>query len=188
MRLRADALTTSSAIILAAEALANDARHHGTRITVGRIDVAPGSITTIAGRCTLHVDVRDTDSIRQRESASELIDLARRIAESRGTSIEVTLLADASPAVLPITTRNHLVATATDLGLTYRIMPSGASHDTQMVNHVCSGGMIFVPSLNGGVSHSPDEDTAFEDLAVGIDLLTSALVALAYSNRPEGSA
>ncbi len=188
MRLRADALTTGSAIILAAEELANDARHHGTRITVGRIDVAPGSITTIAGHCTLHVDVRDTDSTRQRESAAELIELARSISASRGTSIEVRLLADASPAVLPLSTRNHLVATATELGLPYRIMPSGASHDTQMVNQVCTGGMIFVPSLNGGVSHSPDEDTAFEDLAVGVDLLTAALFGLAYPKRPEENA
>jgi hypothetical protein len=63
----------SAQIVLAAEELANDSRHHGARITVGKLDVHPGSITTIPGHCQLHVDVWDVDNDRQRFSSSELI-------------------------------------------------------------------------------------------------------------------
>jgi hypothetical protein len=38
--------------------------------------------------------------------------------------------------------------------------------------------MLFVRSLNGGVSHSPDELSGEEDVALGVDVLTGALAAL----------
>lgn len=175
MHLRADALAASAEIVLAAEELAKDSRHHGTRITVGKLDVYPGSITTIPGHCQLQIDVRDTDAGRQRISTTELIARAYEIAGARETSISVEVLADASPVVLPLTIRDAITTSAAELGTSYRVLPSGASHDTQMINHVCPAGMIFVPSRNHGVSHSPDELTEFEDLAVGIDLLTASL-------------
>jgi len=182
MHLRADALAASAQIVLAAEELAKDSRHHGTRITVGKLDVHPGSITTIPGHRQLHIDVRDVENDRQRFSTSELIAAAYEIAAHRGIGISVEVLADASPAVLPVTIRNAITASAASLGLGYRVMPSGASHDTQMINHAYPGGMIFVPSRNHGVSHSPDELTDFEDLAVGIELLTATLVHLDASS------
>jgi allantoate deiminase len=175
MHLRADALAASAQIVLAAEELAKDSRHHGTRITVGKLDVHPGSITTIPGHCQLHIDVRDTDAERQRLSTTELIARAYDISGAREVGISVEVLADASPVVLPVKIRNAITSSATALGLEYRVLPSGASHDTQMINHVCPGGMIFVPSQNHGVSHSPDELTDFEDLAAGIELLTASL-------------
>jgi hydantoinase/carbamoylase family amidase len=178
MHLRADALAAAAEIVLCGEALASDARHRGTRITVGRLDVEPGSITTIPGRCTLFADVRDVDSDRQRETAVELVTAAREIAARRGVGLDHKLLADASPAVLPAMVRDEIVRATTGLGLGYRVMPSGASHDSQMINHVCPVGMIFVPSQNHGVSHSPDEYTTAPDIAMGTEVLAAALLRL----------
>ncbi len=176
MHLRADALAASAEVVLAAEHLANDTRHRGTRITVGRLTVSPGSITTIPGECQLSVDVRDVDSQRQRESATELIALAHEVAAARGVGILVEILGDASPVVLPVRVRSVITDAATGLGLDYRVMPSGASHDTQMINHVTAGGMIFVPSQNFGISHAPEELTYAVDLARGADLLAASLL------------
>ncbi len=39
--------------------------------------------------------------------------------------------------------------------------------------------MLFVRSLNGGVSHHPDELSSDEDIAVAVDVLTAALDRLA---------
>jgi allantoate deiminase len=39
--------------------------------------------------------------------------------------------------------------------------------------------MLFVRSLNGGVSHSPEELTSDEDIALAVDALTAALRRLA---------
>ncbi len=175
MHLRVDALAAAAQVVLAAEELAKDSRHHGTRITVGKLDVHPGSITTIPGHCQLHIDIRDTDAERQRLSTTELIARAYDIAGARKTGIKVEVLADASPVVLPVTVRTGITTAAAELGIEYRVLASGASHDTQMINHVCPGGMIFVPSQNHGISHSPDELTEYVDLAVGIELLTASL-------------
>jgi hypothetical protein len=35
--------------------------------------------------------------------------------------------------------------------------------------------MLFVRSLNGGVSHCPDELTSDEDIVLAVDALTAAL-------------
>ena len=134
MHLRADALAAAAEIVLRGEELARDECHRGTRITVGRLDVAPGSMTTIPGEAGLHIDIRDVDSDRQRATAEELIADARRIAADRGIGIDVALLADASPVVLPRTIRDAIVEVCRDHRLDYRVMPSGASHDAQMIN------------------------------------------------------
>ena len=55
-------------------------------------------------------------------------------------------------------------------GLTFQHLPSGAGHDAQMLASVCPMGMIFVPSING-ISHSPQENTAWTDCANGMHVL-----------------
>jgi hypothetical protein len=39
--------------------------------------------------------------------------------------------------------------------------------------------MLFVRSLNGGISHSPEELTADEDVTLGVEVLGGALGRLA---------
>jgi len=56
---------------------------------------------------------------------------------------------------------------------------SGAGHDAMVL--AAAGvptGMLFVRSLNGGVSHHPDELSSDEDIAVGTRVLTDALARL----------
>ena len=57
---------------------------------------------------------------------------------------------------------------------------SGAGHDAAVL--AAAGvptGMIFVRSLNGGVSHSPDELSSPADIARAVDALTEALARIA---------
>ncbi|QYN18278.1 Zn-dependent hydrolase [Amycolatopsis sp. DSM 110486] len=177
MHQRADALAAAAEIVLLIEAIATDSRHHGTRATVGRLDSAPGSITTIAGQAQLHVDVRDVDSDRQRQTAAEIVERAHALAARRGIGFSAQTLADASPVLLPRRVTDVVAATCAELGFAHRVLPSGASHDAQMVNHVTPTGMLFVPSRDG-VSHSPDEWTDLADLVVGTEVLAHSLVRL----------
>lgn len=177
MGLRADALAAAAEIILAAEALASDERHRGTRTTVGYLSVHPNSITTIPGRVTLTVDVRDIDTDRQRQAAAEVVAQARQICERRATSLEASVIADTSPAVLPIWIRGFTSAACADLGIEYLVLTSGASHDAQVVNRRVPAGMIFVPSRDG-LSHVPEEWTSSADIARGVDVLTESVLRL----------
>ena len=137
----------------------------------------PGSITTIPGSVRVSVDVRDVDSDRQRETAVELVSRAEAACRRRGVALTARLLADASPAVLPIWMRDVLTRTCNRRELPYRVMASGASHDAQAVNRVVPAGLLFVPS-RAGLSHVPDEWTSATDLACGVDLLADSFVEL----------
>ncbi len=57
-------------------------------------------------------------------------------------------------------------------------MNSGAVHDSVMLTKVTDVGMIFVPSI-GGRSHSPEEDTNYEDILLGCNLLFDTVIKLA---------
>ena len=56
---------------------------------------------------------------------------------------------------------------------------SGAGHDAMVLGSAgVPTAMLFVRSLNGGVSHSPDELTSAEDIELGVEALTAALARL----------
>ena len=68
------------------------------------------------------------------------------------------------------------------LGVPVIELASGAGHDAGIL--AAAGvptGMLFVRSLNGGISHSPDELSAPEDIAQAVTALEGALSRLAAS-------
>ena len=59
-------------------------------------------------------------------------------------------------------------------------LASGAGHDAGVL--AAAGvptSMLFVRSLNGGISHSPDEHSAADDVKLAVDVLAGALETLA---------
>jgi len=177
MAIRADALAAAAEIITHAEALARDPRNRGARLTVGRLEVHPNSITTIPGRVRLTVDVRDVDSDRQRALAAAVVRHATELADRRGVQLAAERIADTSPVVLPIWVRQLVAEASEALGHRYRVMTSGAGHDAQVVNALMPAGIVFVPSKDG-VSHVPEEWTSASDIARGVDVLYEAMLRL----------
>jgi allantoate deiminase len=177
MSQRADAFNAAAEIALTVESLATDHRHRGTRATVGRLDLAPNTITTVAGRAVMFVDVRDVDSDRQRRAASEIVERAHWICERRGVRLEPEVIADTSPAVLSMWLRELSSNVCRDLGLNYRVMSSGAGHDTAILARLLPGAIVFVPSRDG-LSHVPEEWTSAADIARGVDVLHATVLRL----------
>jgi allantoate deiminase/N-carbamoyl-L-amino-acid hydrolase len=175
MHLRRDALVTASECVLVGDEVARDAEHFGTRFTVGTMTVLPGAMTTIPGEVVFTVDIRDIDGARQRATARSLAARFEAIAARRGTAIEIDVVGDTSPTVLSTRVSELIASCARELGLDYRVMFSGASHDTQQVAHLMPAGMIFVPS-RGGLSHVPEEFTTADQIAVGARLLLTSLL------------
>jgi N-carbamoyl-L-amino-acid hydrolase len=63
---------------------------------------------------------------------------------------------------------------------------SGAGHDAMVL--AAAGvptAMLFVRSLNGGVSHRPDELSSAEDIELAVDALTETLARMAASDTAE---
>jgi allantoate deiminase len=66
--------------------------------------------------------------------------------------------------------REQSSKTCEELGVRYRVMTSGAGHDSQVVNAIVPAGMVFVPSKDG-LSHVPGEWTSASDVARGVEVL-----------------
>ncbi len=177
MHYRKDALAATAEVVVAAEAIANEPRRRATVATVGRIDNFPNSITTIPGHVEFFLDVRDIDSDRQRSTADDIVEAASQIAARRNVEFEAELVSDTSPTVLPMWLRELTIEVCNRLGIPHRIMSSGAGHDAGILSRFIPAGMVFVPS-HDGFSHSPEEWTSVEDIAVGVRVLGESVLRL----------
>ena len=172
MRMRADALAAASELVLAVEEIAR--RHRSTVATVGRLQVRPNSVTTIPGHVMLWVDLRDVDPDLQRRAARQVLETAMDITEARGLHMGSRVLSEQPPIVLPAWPRAILYDDCRARNLTYRVLSSGAGHDAAVVARRAPAAMLFIPCVDG-VSHSPREQASPEDIALGAEVLCSAL-------------
>ncbi|HUF28553.1 MAG TPA: M20 family metallo-hydrolase [Gemmatimonadaceae bacterium] len=145
--------------------------------TVGRIQALPGAPNVIAGTVTLSLEVRDLDAGKMRMLADRIRAEATAIAEATGTRFSYAETFASEPAPTDARIRAALAGAAAELGLGTKAMPSGAGHDAQVMSRLGPVGMIFVPSVDG-VSHSPRELSAPEDIENGANVLLGALLAL----------
>ena len=159
MEARSDALVAAAEYVLHVRELA--AGIDGAVATVGRLQVDPGAVNVIPERVTLSVDARAPD--------------AERLARLTG-ALELEPDFTLEPVTLAREPRAALEAALAELGLPAPELPSGAGHDAAVL--ALAGvptGMLFVRSLNGGVSHSPDELSSADDISLAVDVLTGAL-------------
>ena len=68
-------------------------------------------------------------------------------------------------------------AVCQELGIPFRKLPSGASHDANHIAEIAPVAMLFVPSV-GGRSHCPEEFTDITDIAAGTRALLGLLLRL----------
>ena len=174
---RHDALLAASELVLAVNGAATGIA--GRQVaTVGQIRAEPGAPNVIPGRVVLSIEVRDLDAARIEAVFEQIRARAGEIARAHGTSIEFKdLEATAVPALTDRRIQHIIEGAARELGLTAMATPSGAGHDAQDIAHIAPIGMIFVPSA-GGVSHSPREYTAPEDVLHGVDVLLRTVLAV----------
>jgi acetylornithine deacetylase/succinyl-diaminopimelate desuccinylase-like protein len=128
--------------------------------TVGRLEVEPGATNVVPERVTVWVDARAGTS-------EELDALIAAIGyEPRRTQ-------PVSMSGAPLAALRAAVPGAPEL-------VSGAGHDAGILAAAgVPSAMLFVRSLNGGISHSPDELSSAEDIGLGVAALGAALDAIA---------
>jgi acetylornithine deacetylase/succinyl-diaminopimelate desuccinylase-like protein len=148
MDVRADALVEAARFVLHVRDCVRD----GTVATVGAVEVEPNAPNVVPERVTVSVDARSADG-------GKLDALVDAIGFDLAWKSEPVPMGDAFAAVLPDAPR----------------LVSGAGHDAMFVPNAS---MLFVRSLNGGVSHHPDELSSDADIALAVDALTAALTRL----------
>ncbi len=157
MAVRNDALVEAARFILHVRDCARD----GAVATVGAVEVEPNAVNVVPARVTVSVDARAP-------TAEQLHDLVTAIGFIPGSRVEPVAFAGA-----PLAALRAVLPGVPEL-------TSGAGHDAMVLAEAgVPTAMLFVRSLNGGVSHHPDELSSDEDIALGIDALTAVLGRLA---------
>jgi allantoate deiminase len=156
MEARSDALVEAAGFVLHVAESAGDAV-----ATVGRLEVEPGAGNVVPARVVASIDARAPTTAG-----------LDRLVEAIGFE--------------PAWRTEPVAMGGTPLGALRAAVPgapelvSGAGHDAGILAAAgVASGMLFVRSLNGGASHSPDELSSKEDIELALDALTAALVTIA---------
>ncbi len=176
MRGRRDALVAAAQLILEVQRLAGE-KDMCRVATVGQLSVSPNSRNIIPGEVRLIVELRDLQSERIRTALESLKAAAAELEVHSGVQITFSDQPLAQPVPAARSVQDAVAEACRTLGYTYINMHSGAGHDAQILGRIAPMGMIFVPS-KGGISHSPDELTSYEDCARGASVLLHTILTL----------
>jgi N-carbamoyl-L-amino-acid hydrolase len=145
---------------------------------IGVVQVHPGVSNIVPGRAALVHEMREPAADVLERLADECAALARRVAETRGVTVEVRPMSATLPAPCAPRVQAAVETAATRLGLRSRRLHSAAGHDAQNLAAVTEAGMIFIPS-RGGRSHRVDETSEPEAIERGANVLLDTLLSLA---------
>jgi N-carbamoyl-L-amino-acid hydrolase len=177
MNKRRDALLAAAQYVVAVNRVitARSGRQVGT---VGRIAAEPGAHNVIPGRVLTSLEIRDLDAQNITRLYDEIRQETGQIEKATGARFTFTPVSEPSiPTLTDERLRRLIAQSAERLGLSRKLMPSGAGHDTQEMARIAPAAMIFVPSVEG-ISHSPKEFTPPEDMANGANVLLQTILAI----------
>lgn len=180
MSQRKDALTTAAWVALGVEELgkALAAGEHHFAATVGEFEMTPNAANVVPARVRMLIDAR----AEQRDDMERFIDELDRgveaISQKTGVTISpLRIVSDNLPTPGHAMLLDVLDAACDSAGASHRRMASGAGHDTAWMARITKAAMIFVPCVDGR-SHTPDEFTLNQQIALGTSVLLDAVVAL----------
>ncbi len=143
--------------------------------TVGRIQAFPGAPNVIPGKVVCSLELRDLDAAKIQMLYQKIRVEADQIAKSHRVTFDFKELNANIPAPTDPRIRAIIERSAKELGLTTKLMPSGAGHDAQDMARIGPVGMVFIPSI-GGISHSPREFSIPRDIENGANVLLSTIL------------
>lgn len=171
MKSREDALYIMSLFIKYSHETAL-ALNNGLVSTIGELEIIPGTVSVIPGKCKAKLEVRykdqdviDTyiDSLQGYSDffLKEKIDISNYIKKA---SVE---------------SDHKLVKIIEDIckktNISHTIMTSGAGHDASSIALKMPAVMFFLPSKDG-ISHNKDEFTSMDDINIGEKLFMETLI------------
>ena len=148
-------------------------------VTFGKVEPKPNTVNVVPGEVLFTMDCRHTDKEVLKNFTEEAEALMKEVAKHHGLSIDIDLWMDEAPVPMNEEIVAAVEQAAKEQEMNYRVMHSGAGHDSQTIAPHYPSAMIFVPSIKG-ISHNPAEETKHEDLVAGVKVLAQTLYELAY--------
>ncbi|GEN83750.1 Zn-dependent hydrolase [Sporosarcina luteola] len=147
--------------------------------TVGKIEAYPNIVNVVPGKTIFTIDVRHTDKEAIVSFTEKMTARMQEISNEHAVEMKVDLWMDEDPVPMDQKVVDLIEEQCKNNGFNYKVMHSGAGHDSQIFAPAVPTAMLFVPSLKG-ISHNPAEFTEPEDLAEGVKALIGALYELGY--------
>lgn len=151
-----------------------------SRATIGKAEILPGAPNSVPGAVDFSLDFRDPSTEVLTDLSQAFQKALAAISRRRGLKFEFNVQGEIHPVASDERLTTMLEKNAKDLGIDALRMLSGAAHDAQLVGRIAPMAMVFVPS-KGGLSHSPSEWTAWEDIEAGANLMLATLYELAMN-------
>ncbi|MEP9354649.1 Zn-dependent hydrolase [Xanthobacter sp. KR7-65] len=139
--------------------------------TTGKIALEPNSPQIIPGRAELYFSFRDLDPDILDAMEKCLRAICQEANRRERCTVSLQAIGHSLPSPCDSTMQAALREAADELCPgKWQSMPSGAIHDSQILARALPVGMLFVPSIDG-ISHHYREDTAPDDLRLGLKVL-----------------
>jgi len=148
-------------------------------INIGNMRFTPGIYNVVPEIVTLDLELRTSSREQLAGLQERLLLFAQEKSQAAFVELAFTVEEEIPPAVMDPTMQQMLAVCAQAADLSHRSMASGAGHDAQCFTDLCPTGMIFIPSA-GGISHSPDEFSQWQDCVNGANLLLQAVLRLVH--------
>jgi allantoate deiminase len=153
--------------------------HPGAVVTIGDVAIARPAANVIPGLVRVTVDVRAPSADVLDLLAAAVPTVAAEVAARNRCGVDAVRAWRSEPVALSPRIRAAVRDAAFAVGVPIDEMASGAGHDAGVLASAgVDAGMLFVRSLNGGVSHAPDELSGADDVAAAIAVLTGTLRSL----------
>jgi N-carbamoyl-L-amino-acid hydrolase len=165
---RDDALIKAARFTLAVK---ETAEKYGIVGTVGTLEVNPGAPNVIPGSVEITFEMRGLDDYGIDEAQKELKTLSDELEASFDE------YSNKPPVISDKEIVGALEKGCQKAGLDYKVMPSGAGHDANLMARICPIAMLFIPNRDG-ISHSRKEYSTPEACVNGATALLKGIIEL----------
>ena len=149
-------------------------------LTFGQVSPVPNTVNVVPGEVNFSIDCRHIDQTALNDFSREIEEKIIEVSNKNDIKYDIHLWMDEEPKLMNNRLMETVKASAeSNTPEKYKVMASGAGHDSQIFSDFVPTAMIFVPSIDG-ISHNVNEETDINDLVKGIEVLKDVLYQLAY--------
>ena len=161
MHLRADAIAAAAAGVLVVERICREGAEDLVG-TVGKFQTSTSAFNVIAGEAEIFIDVRASTRETRNAAADDIRRELEALAKARGLGFEFTQVQDLPGCPCDPDLTRLMGQAVEDVGVSARMMMSGAGHDAMAVAQIAPVSMLFI-RCEGGISHNSAEQVTSDD-------------------------
>jgi hydantoinase/carbamoylase family amidase len=180
MHERRDALQGACAFVNQAYSLVREKFPEGT-LNCGNLEVVPGSLTIIPSQACVTMEFRHPDETLLTVMEQALLELAQSCAAGWRLEVKTSPIMRIPAAAMADQVIACIEQACDRVAVSHQRLASYASHNAQTMSAFTPSGLFFIPSV-AGISHHPSEDSRWEDVVNGTNVLLHSILLMALKD------